>query len=253
MGSLVKRHLAPTLPGSPHGRDVYHVTLMPCFDKKLEASRGDFFHSDANGDYHDVDCVLTPIELIDLWGEMKIDFASLPESPLDTLYSNVDSSGDDVYGNGGGSGGYAEYIYRRFAAVKCGIVDSAAVTFTPQRNPDFQAKTLSFSFSLSLSLSLPISLPPGQLSEASGLSAGGHTACGRAGSAVSGHRQWLPQHSEPAEAAEAGEEVPLSLRGGDGVSIGVSQWRGTHSAGGVTLQEGDVGSDGEGLPHTASH
>ena len=36
---------------------VFHVAVMPCFDKKLEASRSDFYDSV----YHskDVDCVLT--------------------------------------------------------------------------------------------------------------------------------------------------------------------------------------------------
>lgn len=37
--------------------DIYHVTVMPCYDKKLEASRSDFY----NDIYRtrDVDCVLT--------------------------------------------------------------------------------------------------------------------------------------------------------------------------------------------------
>ena len=37
MGSLVKDHLAKKFQVSPE--NVYHLTLMPCFDKKLEASR----------------------------------------------------------------------------------------------------------------------------------------------------------------------------------------------------------------------
>lgn len=37
--------------------DIYHLTVMPCYDKKLEASRSDFY----NDIYRtrDVDCVLT--------------------------------------------------------------------------------------------------------------------------------------------------------------------------------------------------
>ncbi len=55
MGSLVKDYL-----GKLHGRTpdmIYHVTVMPCFDKKLEASRQDFY----NDVYRtrDVDCVIT--------------------------------------------------------------------------------------------------------------------------------------------------------------------------------------------------
>ncbi len=37
--------------------EIYHVTVMPCYDKKLEASREDFY----NDLYRtrDVDCVIT--------------------------------------------------------------------------------------------------------------------------------------------------------------------------------------------------
>ena len=38
--SLVKRWLAPRLGRKPSA--VYHCAVMPCFDKKLEASREDF-------------------------------------------------------------------------------------------------------------------------------------------------------------------------------------------------------------------
>lgn len=55
MGSLVKDFLASALGRTPDS--MYHVTVMPCFDKKLEASRSDFF----NDIYQtrDVDCVIT--------------------------------------------------------------------------------------------------------------------------------------------------------------------------------------------------
>ena len=79
MGSLVKQHLAQSL-GKRYTElhidsvacerlrvsvaltacrpdQIYHVTVMPCFDKKLEASRSDFY----NDIYRtrDVDCVIT--------------------------------------------------------------------------------------------------------------------------------------------------------------------------------------------------
>ena len=76
MGSLVKHHLArslgkkyvgflinktrekePFLCSFPSPNQVYHVTVMPCFDKKLEASRDDFY-SDLYRT-RDVDCVIT--------------------------------------------------------------------------------------------------------------------------------------------------------------------------------------------------
>lgn len=58
MGSLVKQHLAHKRELNPS--EVYHVTLMPCYDKKLEASREDFYSEVLN--CHDVDCVITASE-----------------------------------------------------------------------------------------------------------------------------------------------------------------------------------------------
>lgn len=55
MGVLVKQFLAQKL--NVAGSRIYHVTIMPCYDKKLEASREDFF-SEVNNS-RDVDCVIT--------------------------------------------------------------------------------------------------------------------------------------------------------------------------------------------------
>lgn len=54
--------------------DVYHVTVMPCYDKKLEASRDDFvFEVDQSENNEneglrvpEVDSVLTSGEVLDL-------------------------------------------------------------------------------------------------------------------------------------------------------------------------------------------
>ncbi|AMD19455.1 HBR554Wp [Eremothecium sinecaudum] len=46
--------------------NMYHLSLMPCFDKKLEASR-----KDGEGE---VDCVLTPKEFVKMLGELGLDF-----------------------------------------------------------------------------------------------------------------------------------------------------------------------------------
>lgn len=55
MGVLVKQWLANKLQVTPN--KIYHATIMPCYDKKLEASREDFFNEIANS--KDVDCVIT--------------------------------------------------------------------------------------------------------------------------------------------------------------------------------------------------
>ena len=54
MGMMVKQILARDMKLQPH--EIYHVTLMPCYDKKLEASRSQF----ATNEIRDVDCVVTP-------------------------------------------------------------------------------------------------------------------------------------------------------------------------------------------------
>lgn len=53
--------------------EIYHVTVMPCYDKKLEASRQDFY----NDVYQtrDVDCVLTTGELQLLMQEKGFDLS----------------------------------------------------------------------------------------------------------------------------------------------------------------------------------
>ena len=55
MGSLIKHYLGEKENRSP--AQIYHATVMMCYDKKLEASRGDFY----NDLYRtrDVDCVIT--------------------------------------------------------------------------------------------------------------------------------------------------------------------------------------------------
>jgi iron only hydrogenase large subunit-like protein len=125
MGTLVKQHLAHSLGVSP--ALVYHVTLMPCYDKKLEASRDDFFLA-AHGT-REVDCVLATNEVVELLAERTPgggsssgggggDFASVVESPLDALFSNVDAEQQVLYAaaaEAGGSGGYLEAVFRHAA------------------------------------------------------------------------------------------------------------------------------------------
>lgn len=52
MGSLIKNWTT----SQTRGRQIYHVTVMPCYDKKLEAAREDFFNHETG---RDVDCVIT--------------------------------------------------------------------------------------------------------------------------------------------------------------------------------------------------
>lgn len=70
-GVLAKRLVGPHLHHAHRGADVpysatsvYHVAVMPCYDKKLEASRREF--EDEWSGSKEVDCVLTTGELHDL-------------------------------------------------------------------------------------------------------------------------------------------------------------------------------------------
>ncbi|KIH86747.1 hypothetical protein SPBR_08298 [Sporothrix brasiliensis 5110] len=85
-GTLLKTTLSRTL-GIPVDR-IWHVAVMPCFDKKLEASREELMdgawderasHKGSKG-IRDVDCVITSKEVLMLAESRGIDFFSLPKT-----------------------------------------------------------------------------------------------------------------------------------------------------------------------------
>ncbi|XXG98806.1 hypothetical protein Hte_005136 [Hypoxylon texense] len=84
MGTLLKTSLSRTLGIAPDR--IWHLAVMPCFDKKLEASREELTDSVWNGDgqpgrgVRDVDCVITSKEILMLTESRNIDFFSLPKS-----------------------------------------------------------------------------------------------------------------------------------------------------------------------------
>lgn len=105
MGSILKGPL--TDPDGKMVRDLYHVTLMPCFDKKLEASRQDF----KNEYGQEVDCVLTPAELEQILEEEGVTLMDLEPRKLDILLeTGLDFDAPLTSHFGSASGGYAENI-----------------------------------------------------------------------------------------------------------------------------------------------
>jgi iron only hydrogenase large subunit-like protein len=58
--------------------------VMPCYDKKLEASREDFYNDVYRS--RDVDCVITTGELEKMFEEKEKNLSSSPEMALDTMY-----------------------------------------------------------------------------------------------------------------------------------------------------------------------
>lgn len=133
MGSLVKDFLAKNLGKTPD--QIYHVTIMPCYDKKLEASRQDFY--DDVYRTRDVDCVITSMELEKMFEERGISLNDVPNVSVDMQFSNVDSDGNMLNHHGGGSGGFAEHILHYTAQELFGITNPE-VEYKTLRNKDFQ-------------------------------------------------------------------------------------------------------------------
>ncbi|KAL8137266.1 hypothetical protein V2J09_003267 [Rumex salicifolius] len=144
IGSIIKHHICHKMGLRPD--DVYHVTVMPCYDKKLEASRDDFVvemeyqdenHKKSGVMATEVDSVLTSGEVLELMQSKSVNFSTLEESPLDKLLTNVTDDGH-LYGVNGSSGGYAETIFRYAAKELFGREIEGPLEFRTLRNSDFR-------------------------------------------------------------------------------------------------------------------
>lgn len=123
----------------PSHRPLYIVSVQPCFDKKLEASRNDFFHEQNN--YREIDLVISTTEIWNLLEDQlalhksaqsltgtHIDitmndflskFSSYEESSntmnIENLFRSCSVDGTNfmsALNENNGSGGYLEYLYR---------------------------------------------------------------------------------------------------------------------------------------------
>lgn len=127
--------------------EVYHVAIMPCFDKKLEASRQEFQVEAVR----DVDTVVTSAEVTDMIRHAGIDFASLDESAARPStdspssspfsFSSIPASGRQP---GSSSGGYLAHILTTAAHKLHGIhlspdldpvTNARHLRITPQKSP----------------------------------------------------------------------------------------------------------------------
>ncbi len=72
---------------SPSSSAIYHVTVMPCYDKKLEASRPDFYDDITNT--KEVDCVLTTGELDKLMLDEGFDICAAVPGEQEALQQSV--------------------------------------------------------------------------------------------------------------------------------------------------------------------
>mmetsp|Transcript_16155 Transcript_16155/g.20033 ORF Transcript_16155/g.20033 Transcript_16155/m.20033 type:complete len:574 (-) Transcript_16155:227-1948(-) len=150
-GVLVKQFISK-IKGVDSSK-IYHCCVMPCPDKKLEASRKDFYNPDSL--CNDVDCVLTSNELLDMLTEngitnlaavsssdegdkMDVDNVLLDFSDLSScsregrrLVSSVSSDG--------GSGGYLDFVFRLAAKELFDVtVPDGPLPFKQGRNVDIR-------------------------------------------------------------------------------------------------------------------
>ena len=100
VGQLIRKFL-PNQCSSLQSKDIYIVTVVSCYDRKLEASRRDFLSPEGS---QDIDCVLTSQEIYDLL------LKPLPEPVLmRSIQLNIDwwnqlkiSSCNDILSSSGG-------------------------------------------------------------------------------------------------------------------------------------------------------
>ncbi|KAL8863068.1 MAG: hypothetical protein Q9178_000441 [Gyalolechia marmorata] len=89
-GTLLKTVLCQHFNIRPD--QIWHLAVMPCFDKKLEASRGELTDiywrpsspQETTPPIRDVDCVITARELLMLADTRGLSFPSLPQLPIST-------------------------------------------------------------------------------------------------------------------------------------------------------------------------
>ncbi|KAG7222842.1 hypothetical protein INR49_016052, partial [Caranx melampygus] len=136
MGSLVKGYFAEQQGLSP--QQIYHVAVMPCFDKKLEASRSDFYLNEA--ETREVDCVITSGEVQKMLEEENVSLNDVEPAAPDSMFSSV--CGDDFLSHAGsGSGGYLHHVFT-YAAKHLFGEEVKELKYKTLRNKDFQEVTL---------------------------------------------------------------------------------------------------------------
>ncbi|XP_050837206.1 nuclear prelamin A recognition factor isoform X3 [Serinus canaria] len=81
MGSLVKGYFARQQNLSPD--KIFHVVVAPCYDKKLEALREDFYTALYNS--AEVDCVLTSGEIVQIMEQKNVSMKDVTEVAVDSL------------------------------------------------------------------------------------------------------------------------------------------------------------------------
>ncbi|KAH9940508.1 iron hydrogenase [Epithele typhae] len=142
MGTLVKEWLGTKWGKTPD--QIYHVTVMPCYDKKLEASRQDFY----NEAYatRDVDCVITTGELQLLMLEKGWDLSTptgaIQPRPGSFLAKDKEGALPELLAHPGSSSG--SFLQALVRALIVAHPDPAALSLTTRavRGSDYSEVTL---------------------------------------------------------------------------------------------------------------
>ena len=145
-GTLLKTILSRRLKIRPD--QIWHVSIMPCFDKKLEASREELTNiywrspsaTTPPKPVRDVDCVITAREVIMLADTRGISFPTLPRNPISQALFPDPTLSSFLFpkhrrkqaSEAGTSGGYLHHILQ----TQLHLNPSSTLTSTRGRNAD---------------------------------------------------------------------------------------------------------------------
>lgn len=145
-GTLLKTLLSKRLNVRPE--QIWHLSIMPCFDKKLEASREELTDiywrppssSAPPQPVRDVDCVITAREVLMLADTRGISFPALPRTPISRIPFPDPTLSPFLFpkyrrkqaSEAGTSGGYLHHILQTHLALN----PSSTLTTTRGRNAD---------------------------------------------------------------------------------------------------------------------
>lgn len=150
MGAKCQKSYVPSSPPSSRKSNscgdrpdkMYHITVMPCYDKKLEASRSDFY----NEQYatRDVDCVLTTGELQRMMLEAEFDIHSPVPGEDDLFPKNFLDVPDLVQEPGSSSGSYLQSLITSLSSPSSSSSSSSSslITHSKRIRSDYEEYTV---------------------------------------------------------------------------------------------------------------
>ncbi|KAG8445999.1 hypothetical protein GDO86_013756 [Hymenochirus boettgeri] len=129
MGSLVKGYFASKKNLSPD--KIFHLTIAPCYDRKMEALREDYYTELYN--CRDVDCVLTS-EIMQIMEQRNISVKEIEESSLENVFG--ETSCGFARHESTSSDGYLAHVFRH-AAKELFDMDVQEISYKTIKNKDF--------------------------------------------------------------------------------------------------------------------